>query len=76
MKITKKLKQEIVENSKIIKNWDAGVVLEVDLDWDHENYIFSAKEVMAEFKKYVEKWPGIKKFKITKSPKVKMKFLR
>lgn len=91
MKITKKMREEIqnypcpaakpnipkkLKLLKLIKSWDAGAVFEVDLDWDYENHIFSSKEVMADFKKYVEKWPGIKKFKITKTPKVKIKFVR
>jgi hypothetical protein len=61
---------------KPIKNWDAGAVVEIDLNWDCEDYIISAKEVVDNFKKHVEKWAGIKKFKLTKKPNVKIKFIR
>jgi len=84
MKITNKMKKELQHNSptvdrklaKILKNWDSGAMLEVDLNWDYENHIFSTKEVVEDFKKYLERWSGIKKFKMAKKPNVKIKFIR
>jgi len=64
-----------VKNRFPAGKWDAGAKFNVDLNWDCDNYIISADEVLKELKQYIKKWKGLNKFKI-KKPNITIEFVR
>lgn len=80
VRITKKMLEYLnkipFKQPKWTKKWDAGCVVIVSMDWEHDTYAISAKEVVDELKVYLEKWPGCKKFKLDGKPFVEIDFVR
>lgn len=76
-KLTQKIKDKIENGTyKSAGNWDAGGHFSLNIDWDCENYIISADEVMKELKGHLNKWPGLKKFKVKNKPRLTIDYVR
>ena len=79
-KLTKEMLYKIGEgySSRQLRlgKWDSGAHYTIDLDWDCENYVISADEVMKDLKKNLEKWAKKSKFKIDGRPRIRIEYVR
>jgi hypothetical protein len=77
-KITKKMVKEAESGARKpwMKKWDKGVMLNVSMDWDSDNYAISASEVQKALAVYLSKWSGIKKYHLDGKPIVIQFYVR
>jgi hypothetical protein len=61
-KLTVKMKERIENEGLIVRNWDAGAKFDLYMDWDCEDHIINAEEVLKDLKRYLRDWPGIEKY--------------
>ena len=61
---------------KWTKQWNAGCKASISMDWEHEKLAISANEVVRDLNKYLEKWPGKKKFHIDGNVRASVDYVR